>query len=151
VCFSVEWSRSQVFRHYARRLLSRTFRSCRKSESLSRRPVCSWVRHQSGRRILWTQPGEGFCLVLSCQFISDVKITVRPRVNPTWLALLNVGLYAQLRARLHDTTDWTKQPVEQPAASRKQRVNRLSTGWMFVYALQPVVQPVVKPVEQPVE
>ena len=40
----------------------------------------------------------------SCQFISGVKITVRVRVNPTWLALLNVGLYAQLRTRLHDTT-----------------------------------------------
>ena len=48
-------------------------------------------------------------------------------------------------------------PVVQPAVSCKQTSNWLSagyqtgltTGWMFVYTIQPVVKPVVQPVSQP--
>jgi len=55
-----------------------------------------------------------------------------------------------------------EQPIEQPAASCKNKHstgcrtgcqpvdNRLITGWMFVYTMQPVLQLVVNPVEQQV-
>jgi len=59
---------------------------------------------------------------------------------------------APVKPRLHDTTGC--QAVVQPFDNRLYRVNKhqtgLTTGWMFVYTIQPVVKQVWQPIWQPV-
>ena len=56
-----------------------------------------------------------------------------------WLCPRDSSMAFSVKPRLHDTT--CCQRVVKPG---------LTTGWMFVYTIKPVVNPVVQPVFQPV-
>ena len=109
----------------------------------------------------------------------SVRTSVKPRLHDTtgcqtrcqtgWQLVVSCiqtkwlyRVYSRFSNRLYNPV-W--QPVERTVAVRSTRLqpvwqlvlkrdnpfdNRLTTGWMSVYTIQPVIKPVVQPVSQPV-
>ena len=94
-------------------------------------------------------------LVVSC-IQPVVKPVVKPVVQPQWgiatTGWMNSGCsFNRLSNRFYNRFDnWLYRVNKHPTGCQAGLTTRLTTGWMFVYTIQPVVNTVVQSVWQPV-
>jgi len=115
---------------------------------------------------MYAQESERVCdySIIQCRVDAEVLLKVTGIVRVVIISRNGARLwrfYRTLKVRLHDTNrllnrfniwlDNRLYPVyKHPTRCQTGCTTSLTAGWLFVYAVQPVVQPVVKLVWQPV-
>jgi len=105
------------------------------------------------------QTGCQTALTTGCIVYTNIQPAVKPVWQPVWqpaVSCIQGVVKPVVQPGL--TTGWTISgcsfnPVERTVAVRSIRLSNttgMTTGWMFVYTIQPVIKPVVQPVWQPV-